>query len=197
MMAAFEVEEIARFLRRFSDLMSNGHNADHLLRAANLIEMLISQIKDAEAKLREEQLKSEKQSELQLSTEINCTSQEKKVMELQDELAMERSASNLAAVKATTEAQKLLDRAKKAEAQLASVEDELAETRFRFDALDDTHVLIPISVLQQAGAQFNAVARNASDFVSQVMCEVGASTLERAILESVVHGHNRTSKQAA
>ena len=38
-----DAAEAAHFLRRFADLMSNGHNAKYLLRAAELLEALTAQ----------------------------------------------------------------------------------------------------------------------------------------------------------
>src|SRR5436309_1458725 len=82
MTAAPGVEEIVRFLRRFSDLVSTGYNADHLLCAAELVETLIETAKDAEELLREEQARSEKNSQLLTSTAINCARFEKELGEV-------------------------------------------------------------------------------------------------------------------
>ncbi|SDN28525.1 hypothetical protein [Afipia sp. GAS231] len=42
-----DAAEAAHFLRRFADLMSNGHNAKYLLRAAELLETLTAQVSAA------------------------------------------------------------------------------------------------------------------------------------------------------
>src|SRR5437016_1484694 len=42
-----DAAEAAHFLRRFADLMSNGHNAKYLLRAAELLEALTAQASTA------------------------------------------------------------------------------------------------------------------------------------------------------
>lgn len=42
-----DAAEAAHFLRRFADLMSNGHNAQYLLRAAELLEGLAAQVASA------------------------------------------------------------------------------------------------------------------------------------------------------
>jgi len=49
-----EIEVITRFLHRFADLMSNGSNSEHLLRAARLIETSVKRASEAEELLREE-----------------------------------------------------------------------------------------------------------------------------------------------
>jgi DNA repair exonuclease SbcCD ATPase subunit len=193
-----EVEEIVRFLRRFSDLMSTGHNADHLLRAANLVETLIKRARDADELLHEEQTRSENNLHLLKSTEINCANLEKELGEVKAKLAEQQSKLDEAIVNAAPEAQRLLDRAEQAKAQLPAIETELAEARARLATFGDSHALVPISTLRHAEALFAALAREAADVVSQAMCEVGASTLERAILESAAQQlPNGTSRHAA
>jgi hypothetical protein len=49
-----EAEEVIRFLRRFSDLMSNKYNADLLLRAAALTETPVDRASQTEGFLRAE-----------------------------------------------------------------------------------------------------------------------------------------------
>ena len=52
--APTDLEEITRFLHRFADLMSNGSNAENLLRAARLLEANVKRASEAEDLLREE-----------------------------------------------------------------------------------------------------------------------------------------------
>jgi len=49
-----DLEEITRFLHRFADLMSNGSNAENLLRAAKLLEANVKRASEAESLLRQE-----------------------------------------------------------------------------------------------------------------------------------------------
>jgi len=197
MSARREIEEVVRFLRRFSDLMSTGHNSDHLSRAANLIETLESRIKDAEKLLQAERLKVEANLELYQSTEINCADFEKKLVEVQTELAEQQRALNQAIVNAAVKEEQLLDQIKQRELRLAASESELTEMQSRLGTLGYTHALIPISTLRHAEAQFDAVARSTGDIISRVMCVVGASALGGAILESGALRADKTSKQAA
>jgi hypothetical protein len=193
-----EVEEIVRFLRRFSDLMSTGHNADHLLRAANLVETLIKRARDADELLHEEQTRSENNLHLLKSTEINCANLEKELGEVKAKLAEQQSKLDEAIVNAAPEAQRSLGLAEQAKAQLPAIETESAEAGPRLATFGDSHALVPISTLRHAEALFAALAREAADVVSQAMCEVGASTLERAILESAAQQlPNGTSRHAA
>jgi hypothetical protein len=197
MSATREVEEIVRFLRRFSDLMSTGHNSDHLSRAADLIETLVSQIKDADNLLQAEQLKVKANLELYQATEINCAGLEKKLVEVQTEFAGQQRAMNQAIVDAAAREKLLLDQIKQGEKRLAASQSELTEAQSRLGTLGYTHALVPISTLRHAEAQFGALARNAGDIISQVMCEIGASTLEGAMVESAAHLPDQTSKHAA
>ena len=60
-----DLEEITRFLHRFADLMSNGSNAENLLRAARLLEAYVKRATEAEHLLGQER--------------SNCTSLESRV----------------------------------------------------------------------------------------------------------------------
>src|SRR5258708_34944228 len=50
--APTDLEETTRFLHRFADLMSNGSNAENLLRAARLLEANVKRASEAEDLLR-------------------------------------------------------------------------------------------------------------------------------------------------
>lgn len=191
------VEEIIRFLRRFADLMSTGHNVDHLLRAADLIETLIKHVKDAEGLLQEEKIGSEKNLQLYKSAEIDRANLEKEIAEFKAKLVEQQRRLDEVIANAAAEEKRLLDRAEQAEAQLAAIENELAEARPLLATFGDGHVLVPISTLRHAEAQFEALAREAADVISQAMCKAGASTLDRAILESAALSSERASKHAA
>jgi predicted nucleic acid-binding Zn-ribbon protein len=106
---------------------------------------------------------------------------EMETAELKAKIADQQWKLNKAIVNATREEQKLLERAKQAETRLASIEADLAEGR-----VSATRVIAPISTLRLAEAQFEALAAEVSGFVARVMCEVGASTLDRAIGHSAV-----------
>ncbi|MGZ5873704.1 MAG: hypothetical protein ACXWKP_16495 [Bradyrhizobium sp.] len=191
------VEEIVRFLRRFADLVSTGHNADHLLSAANLVETLIKRTEDTAELLQDEQTRSEENLQLYKSAEVNCANLEKQIAGLKAKLAEQQWHLNEVVISAAAEEQRLLERAEQAEAQLAAIESELAEARPLLAAFAEGHVLVPISTLRHAEAQFEALAREAADVVSQAMCEVGASTLDRVILDSAAQSSCRASSRAA
>jgi hypothetical protein len=146
--------------------MSTGYNADHLLRAADLIDALVERTTNAEELLRAEQIKSEN---AYAKFEIEAA-------ELKASIAAQQWKLNEAVINATRAEQKLLERAERAETRLATIEADLADGR-----VSATHVIVPISTLRLAEAQFEALAAEVSGFVAKVMCEVGASTLGRAI----------------
>jgi len=173
-----DAEGIVRFLRRFSDLMSTGYNADHLLRAADLIETLVQRVTIAEELLRSEQIKSK--------NDLDCTKSayskfEIEIADLKAKIADQQWKLNETIINATREEQKLLARAEQAETRLGSIEADLVEGR-----VSATHVIVPISTLRLAEAQFEALATEVAGFVAQVMCEIGASTLGQAIGRSAV-----------
>jgi hypothetical protein len=68
-----DLEEITRFLLRFADLMSNGSNAENLLRAARLLEAYVTRASEAENMLRQEK--------------SNCASLESGIADLRAQLA--------------------------------------------------------------------------------------------------------------
>lgn len=180
------VEQIVRFLRRFADLMSTGHNVDHLLHAANLIETLIKRVSDVEELVLQEQARSEENLQLWKSAEADCANLRKEIAEAKAKVAEQQSKLDEAIINAA-----------EAEAQMATTESELAEARHQLAAFGDDQVLVPISTLRNAEALFEVLAREAADVVSQAMCKVGASTLDRIILESAAPSSDRNSKHAA
>jgi len=68
-----DLEEITRFLHRFADLMSNGSNAENLLRAARLLEANVKRASEAESLLRQQR--------------SNCASLEHGIADLKAQLA--------------------------------------------------------------------------------------------------------------
>jgi hypothetical protein len=175
-----EIENLVRFLSRFADLMSVGSNADHLLRAAQLLDINSKRATDAEALLREERKKSATHLEFSKLLEANCEVFEGEIAGLKSEIAQWHTAFNEAVIDAARETADILCRAEQAETELAAIRSEPS----RDVAVGDDDVLVPLSLLRLASAQFNALARDfqkAGNIVSQVMCEASASTLNRIV----------------
>ena len=181
-----DLEDVARFLRRFSDLMSTGQNAEYLLRAATLLEFLIGRVTDLERLHREETERAETQVAFYNTLEARSDDLESEADELKADIARLQARLNEAAAAAAADELKFASQTEQAGTRLAMLERELMETRAHLATVGDTHVLVPVTVLRQAQTQFEALSRQAGDVVSQVMCEVGASTLDRAIDESSI-----------
>jgi hypothetical protein len=175
-----EVEYLVRFLNRFADLMSIGSNAENLLRAAQLLEINSTRASEAEQRLREECHKSATYLAFSRLLEANCGVFENEIAALESEIAQLHATFNEAMVDAARENADILRRAEQAETELSAIRSELA----REVAVSDDHVLVPLSLLRLAQAQFNALARDfekSGNIVSQVMCEASASTLNRIV----------------
>jgi hypothetical protein len=174
-----EVENLVRFLSRFADLMSIGSNADHLLRAAQLLEINSKRAGDAEHLLREECNKSATHLAFSHLLEANCEVFENEIAGLQSEIAQLHATCNEALIEAARENADVVCRAEQAEMELSALR---SASRDVADSAD--HVLVPLSLLRLASAQFNALARDfekSGNIVSQVMCEASASTLNRIV----------------
>jgi hypothetical protein len=175
MLAVPETDEVLiRFLRRFADLVSVGHNAEHLLRSADRLEGLVATVKNLEEFLHEQRIKSQ--------AEIDAARAQQQ-LELNEVLVSTAAKEEL-----------LLGRVERAETRLATVDTELAKARDRLRS--DTHLLVPISALRHAEAQFDALAREVNGLVSKVMCEVGAFTLGHAIESEMLDGISKLRRTA-
>jgi hypothetical protein len=175
-----EIENLVRFLNRFADLMSIGSNADHLLRAAQLLEINSKRARDAEHLLQEECSKSATHLAYSKLLEANCDVFENEIAALQSEIAQLHATFNEALIDAARENADGLSRAEQAELELSA----LRSAPPREAAVGADHVLVPLSLLRLAQAQFNALARDfqkSGNIVSQVMCEASASTLNRIV----------------
>jgi hypothetical protein len=175
-----EIENLVRFLSRFADLMSIGSNADNLLRAAQLLEINSKRAQDAEQLLREECNKSATHLAFSNLLEANCDAFESEIAGLKSEVAQLHATFNEALIDAARENADLLRRAEQAEFELSAIRSEPS----RDVAVGADHVLVPLSLLRLASAQFNALAREfqkSGNIVSQVMCEASASTLNRIV----------------
>jgi len=175
-----EIENLVRFLNRFADLMSIGSNADNLLRAAQLLDINSKRARDAEQLLREDCNKSATHLAFSNLLEANCDVFENEIDGLQSEIAQLHATFNEALVDAARENADVLRRAEQAETELSV----LRSAPSRDVAVGADHVLVPLSLLRLASAQFNALARDfqkSGNIVSQVMCEASASTLNRIV----------------
>lgn len=197
-----ETADVLRFLHRFSDLMSTGSNSDNLLRAARLLEAHVDMVKESNALLQVERVRGDANSQLRKALEEKLAGLETDVFGLEAEISVlksQLSETQLRLNEGTLEAEakqsELLRRAGEAERELAAAQDELARK-----AASDTHILVPVTALHLARAQFESLAsafEKAGNIVSQVMCEASASSLDRVITDAGgVEDENRSQHAA-
>jgi hypothetical protein len=206
--------EIVGFLHRFAEWMSKGIYADNLHRAAELLEAHVDMLRRSNELLRIEKhlLRAERGKRsaacgLCKSLEYIVSRLESEIINLKSELAGQKQASNdavIAATKeqdqvssdliaATKERDQLLIRVEQAEAQLAVMQSRNA-------ALGDTHILVPITALLLAEAQFQLLAHSfgeSGDINSQEMCAANASNLDHAVLVATAPQMAAYPEQAA
>jgi predicted RNase H-like nuclease (RuvC/YqgF family) len=178
-----DTEELTRFLHRFADLMSNGTNADNLLRAAKLLESQVDLARKSSEQLRAEQARSQDSLELCKLLEDKIAMLESEILDLTTSLTNKQREFSDALIAAANERDRQASRAEQAEARLATIEASLSRNAAR----SETHIVVPIATLRLAEAQFMSLARafeQSGNIVSQVMCEASASALDRAALEA-------------
>jgi chromosome segregation ATPase len=177
-------KDTARFLRRFSELISVGQSASYLRHAAGLIEELVERIRQAEELHRQQQAIADNHLTMRRAAELELQSARAELFEFKAARSVEALKLNLARSGIDEEKQALSNRCEHAEARLAVVAEELRELRSRCDGLDDTHQLVALSTLLLLRAQFGALAkefRRRGDTVSDVMCEIGIRTVDQAM----------------
>lgn len=183
-----EAAEILRFLHRFADLISTGSNSGNLLRAAELLEAHIDKVKEANEQLQAERVRCD-------AIESRAAGLQSEMTALKSQLSETELKLGDVALEAERKQGELLRRAEEAEAQLAAARTDLASK-----VLDDTHVLVPVTTLHRAKAQFLSLAtafEKSGNIVSQVMCEASASNLDRVIVDAGGREAETRSKHAA
>ena len=190
-----ETAEILRFLHRFAELMSRGSNSENLLRAARLLEAQMAQVKESNELLRLERARGDTNLELRKALEGRAAGLESEMTALKSQLSETGLKLSEVALEAERKQAELLCRAEAAEAQLAAARSDLANK-----ACGDTHILVPVTTLNRAKAQFESLAaafEKSGNIVSQVMCEASASNLDRVIVDAGALEAENRSRHAA
>jgi DNA repair exonuclease SbcCD ATPase subunit len=191
-----ENEEILHFLHRFADLMASGNNnSENLLRAARVLETNAEMVKQTSELLRVERVRGDANAELRKALEDRIAGLENRIVTLQTQLSESQAKLNEQNLEAETKQGELLRRVEEAEAKLS-----LAEQAFATKTSDDTHILVPVTTLRLARAQFESLASSfekAGNIISQTMCEASASSLDRAIIDGGAPESDNRSKHAA
>lgn len=172
------------FLRRLANLLSGGLHAGRLLDAAALIEALTDRTAAAEQAWREQRDECLRNIESRKAAETTLRELTSGVITLNAELDDSAQQSDFHRTLFAEEKKRLLARAEKAEAQLASATAELGALRASLDALGDSMVVVSIQSLQAARAQFDSLAAKFAangDVISRTICEIGGCTIDQAM----------------
>lgn len=190
---AAETTNILRFLHRFADLMSNGANSENLLCAARMLQAHIDLLNETKELLRIERAKGDASTEARKALAASMDAFEYEILGLKSRLAEQQSRNKFVVAVMERRIAEFLQRAEEAEARLAAIEE--APPALAFGS-----VAVPLSALQVAKAQFEALAQafeRSGNIVSQVMCEASASSLERVILDAGVADEPEDQSQNA
>jgi hypothetical protein len=181
-------KDTARFLRRFSELISVGQSASYLRHAAGLIEQLVERIRQTEDLLRQQQALTDNHLDLRRAAELELQSARSELFEFKAARSVEALKLSMVRNGFAEENQALSNSCKQAEARLAEVSEELRALKSRCEGLGDTHQLVALSTLLLLRAQFGSLAKDfkrKGDTVSDVMCEIGIRTIDQAMAGEV------------
>ena len=171
-----EHAEMITFLRRFAGLMSLGENADNLLRTSFLIEDFTAQIIHMKMLVETAQANA-----MESITQRDAA--EAQTQKLNEELRQ----SNTTRDSLTDDNASLMLRAEQAEAALAKSESDAQKLRAALASIGKSKVVIPVPTLESVRKQFEALAadfRKKGDIASEVMCEIGRTTINQAIADT-------------
>ncbi len=177
---AAETTNILRFLHRFADLMSSGSNSQNLLCAARMLQAHIDLLNETEELLRVERAMSDANAEARKALEGRIGAFEIEILTLKSKLTEQQSWSEGVLAELERRIAESVRRAEQAEARLTILNEIPSAIAFG-------SIAVPLSILQVARAQFASLARTfekSGDIVSQAMCEAGALSLDRAILDA-------------
>jgi chromosome segregation ATPase len=184
-----ESVEIVGFLRRFSNLISYGENAENLRRAAALIESVTRRATEAEQQLFEQTDTGAKYREMCQAFEIAVDRLAAEAVELHAQLDETTEAALAERSRLTAETERLSADLERSETALAAASAEIDELRGR---LNDT-TTVPIENLRMIQTQFDYLSDHfarSGDVVSQVMSDIGWCATDQAIAGGVAKADN-------
>jgi len=189
-------QETVDFLRRLSSMLTGGRNAEVLLQAALLIETLSQRAATAEQLFHEQQEDHAHNLELREVAELASDNLLVEVESLKAELDLlkaqieERNRQgNIDRNWFAEETLRAQAQAELAQEQLAAINAELEELRKPPppETIDESIAVVPIESLRLAHTQFEYLAKGFAekgDVVSQMICEIGARALEKALVDN-------------
>lgn len=173
--------DTAKFLRRFSELISIGQNASYLRHAALLIEELVERIRQTEHQLHDQMVETAGAAMLREAAEQELRSARRELDRREQSLADEQARRVEVEHRFAEEWDAMNARLETTEAQLADATRARQEAESR---LRDGQVAVTVDTLSSLRAQFEAVAEasiSSGDTVAAAMCEAGVCTVNRAL----------------
>jgi hypothetical protein len=177
-------KDTAKFLRRFSELISVGQSASYLRHAAGLIEELVERIRQTEDALQKQRAAADDSLALRRAMELQLQAARAEMFELKAAQSVESLRLRMAGNSFVEERHLLTARCEQAEAKLSEVSGELAELQTSCEGLGDTHRLVAVSTMLLLRAQFGSLAKEfkrSGDTVSEVMCQIGVQTIDQTL----------------
>jgi len=189
----FPHQETVEFLRRLSSMLTGGRNAEVLQQAASLIETLSQRATTAEQLFHERQEDHAQNLELRRVAEIasdnllvEVESLKAEVDLLKAQLEERNRQGDIDRNWFAEETLRAQAQAELAQERLAAVNSELEEWRKppMPETIDESIAVVPVESLRLAHTQFEYLAKGFAekgDVVSQMICEIGARTLDKAL----------------
>jgi DNA repair exonuclease SbcCD ATPase subunit len=186
-------QETIDFLRRLSSMLTGGRNAEVLQHAASLIEQLSERAASAEQLFHAQQEDHARNLELREVAELASDNLLSEVKSLKAEIDVLKDQieerSHQAAIDRNWFAEETLRaqaHAEQAQERLAALNAELEELRKPPlpTVIDESIAVVPVDSLRTARTQFDYLAKgfaSKGDVVSQMICEIGARALDRAL----------------
>ncbi len=189
-------QETIDFLRRLSSMLTGGRNAEMLQEAADMIETLSRRAATAEQLFAEQQDDHARNLELREVAELasdNLIAEmaslkaqlDAEVASLKEQLDETRRRAEADRNFFGEEALRLQARVDVTESELAQANAELDEYRRPAETgIDESIAVVPVASLKLARTQFDYLAKgfaSSGDVVSQTICEIGASAIDKAL----------------
>jgi ABC-type transporter Mla subunit MlaD len=189
-------QETIDFLRRLSSMLTGGRNAEMLLEAADMIETLSRRAATAEQLFAEQQEDHARNLELREVAELASDNLIAEMESLKAQLDAEVAAlkERLDETRRQAEAERNFfgEEALRLQARVDVTESELAQANAELDeyrrpaetGIDESIAVVPVASLKLARTQFDYLAKgfaSSGDVISQTICEIGASAIDKAL----------------
>jgi len=187
-----DTDEVVDFLRRLASMLSGGRNAEMLLEAATMIEVLTRRAATAEQSFQEQQDDHARNLELREVAELASDNLVAEVNALKAHIAELEAKAEKERTDFAEETSRLSALSEEARAKIAESNDRLLRVNAEIEeprnpppaAIDESIAIVPIESLQLARTQFGYLARDFAkngDVVSLTICEIGARAIDKAL----------------